>query len=141
MTRLLKYLFGKYTMKGCWVFLFPAVVLSLIGITGYEYGALFLYLVPALICLAQCFYPTVFVRGLFFVIFSAGSAVYCVAILSDVYRLAVGGHPSILLDVDDSVVFILFLLILLVITFALYAIRPGLPAKHEEVRANDVKET
>jgi hypothetical protein len=83
-------------------------------------------MIPALLCLVQFFYPTIFLWGLFFIIFLSGSAVYCFLFLFDIYKLIIGLRPSALLDVDDSVVFILLLAILIGITFVLFVSRPRL---------------
>jgi len=83
-------------------------------------------MIPALLCLVQFFYPTIFLWGLFFIIFLLGSAVYFFLLLSDIYKLIIGLRPAALLDVDDSVVFILLLAILIVITFVLFVSRPRL---------------
>ena len=83
-------------------------------------------MIPAILCLVQFLYPTIFLWGIFFIIFLSGSAVYSFLLITDIYKIIVGIRPSTLLDIDDSVVFILLLAILIGITYILFISRPQL---------------
>ena len=117
------------------------IPLILFGLISYEYGAFLLYIIPALLCLVQYFFPTIFLWGLFFTIFAAGSAIYSFLIISDIYKLIIGVYPSLLLDVNDSAAFILLLAILVGITFVLFTSRPRLSLTNGKSKEVDMKET
>lgn len=124
MKNILRYLFRKSPMNRRWIFLIAIIPFSLLALMGAEYGAFFLYFWPALLCLIQFIYPTIFLWGIFLIVFLSGSVAYFILILKDIYKLIVGSSPSILIDFDDSIVFILFFIILVAITLGIFLSRP-----------------
>ncbi len=126
MRKVLYYLFKKSPMRRQWIFIIACIPFVLFGLIGAQYGAFFLYMIPGGLCIIQFFYPTIFLWGLFFIIFLSSSATYLFILLTDIFKLFNGLRPSALLDIDDSVVFILLLLILIGITFVLFFSRPRL---------------
>jgi len=110
--------------QGSWVYLLAAMPVLVFAIVGLEYGAWAFYLLPALLCLVQFFRPTKPVWFVLFVLYLVGTAAYVVALIKDVGQLADGGRPSILLDSDDSVVFVLLVLYLLAMCYGMFRVRP-----------------
>lgn len=110
--------------RGSWVYLLASLPLLIFALVGAEYGALAFYLIPALICVVQFFRPTKPVWFVLFVLYLAGTAAYVVALIKDVVQLAGGGRPSILVDSDDSVVFVLLVIYLLAVCYGLFRVRP-----------------
>jgi len=57
-------------------------------------------------------------------LYLVGTAAYVVALVKDIVQLGGGGQPSILLDSDDSVVFVLLVIYLLAVCYGLFRVRP-----------------
>lgn len=110
--------------RGSWVYLLAALPLLVFALIGVEYGAFLLYLVPALICIIQFFRPTKVVWLVVSVVYLAGTATYVVALIADLVHLARGRQPSILVDSDDSAVFVLLVVFLVSVCFGLLKVRP-----------------
>ncbi len=110
--------------RGSWVYLFAALPLLIFALVGLEYGAFVFYLIPALICIMQFFRPTRTVWLVLFVLYLAGTVAYVVALIKDLVRITGGGQPSILVDSDDSVVFVLLIICLLAVCYGFYRVRP-----------------
>ena len=122
--KLLKSMFVRRKQELRWIYLVAAFPFIAFAIAGWEYGAFFLYITPAVICLIQYFYPTVIGWLFFFSIFCVGTAAYLWLLLTDVVKLFAGKRPSALLDCDDSIVFILLVILLSAISYGLFKIRP-----------------
>jgi len=110
--------------QGSWVYLLAALPLLVFAVVGLEYGAWAFYLIPALICVVQFFRPTKSVWFVLFLLYLVGTAAYVVALVKDIVQLGGGGQPSILLDSDDSVVFVLLVIYLLAVCYGLFRVRP-----------------
>ena len=106
------------------VYLVAAVLFAVIGLAGLEYGALPAYLLPAFICATQFTYPTPLGWGLVFIPVTFGAALWTFALARDLVWLVLGRRPSVLLDLDDSVVFLAALFITIVVAVILYRVRP-----------------
>jgi hypothetical protein len=107
------------------VYLIAAVLFGVIGLAGLQYGALPLYLLPAIICATQFVYPTPLGWALVFTPVMAGTALWAFALVRDLVWLALGRRPSVLLDLDDSVVFVVLLSVCIAIALVLFRVRPG----------------
>ena len=110
--------------QGSWVYFLAALPLFVFALVGVEYGASAYYSIPALICVAQFFRPTKTVWLVLFVLYLMGTGGYSVALIKDVGQLVGGGQPSILVDSDDSVVFVLLVIYLLAVCYGLFRVRP-----------------
>ena len=124
--------FRKSPKKRRWIFLVAFVLFTLVALIGADYGAFLIYMVPAMLCILQYFYPRILVWGILFVIFLLGSVMYSCLLIADIYRLVVGVRPWTLVDVNDSVVFILLSAIVVGITFVVFVSRPRLTPVKEE---------
>ncbi|MDL1964245.1 MAG: hypothetical protein LWW98_07920 [Deltaproteobacteria bacterium] len=113
-------------MEKRWIFLIALLPFVLFALAGYQYGAFLLYMVPAIFCVVQYFYPTIILWGIFFLTFISGAGVYLYLLFSDLYKLATGVRPQALLDFDDSIVFITLVLVLVWIAYILFISRPDL---------------
>jgi hypothetical protein len=74
------------------------------------------YALAAAFCVAQFFSPTVV--GWFFIaaLFTVSSAYYLSILVGDLGQLSKGARASAMLDLDDSLMFLGFLLVLLTVT-------------------------
>ena len=109
--------------RGSWVYVLASVPLALFAVVGWEYGAFWLYFVPALICIAQFLRPTkpvwLFLVGLYLV----GSAMYLVLLGQDLVRL-VTAEPKVLVDCDDALAVVALVVMLVGVTYGLLRVRP-----------------
>jgi len=117
-------LFIRCNQELRWIYLIAAFPFIAFAFAGWDYGAFFLYITPAVLCLFQYFYPTVIGWFFFFSVFCVGAAAYLWLLLTDVIKLIIGERPRALLDADDSFVFILLEILLCAISYGLFKIRP-----------------
>ena len=102
-----------------WLYLAAALPFFVVALGGAEYGAFWIYFAPALVCGVQFVLPTRFGWGLVTVLYGAG-AIFCTGILlTDVRRFVRGEPLSVLLDADDSVMFLVMLAFLCFFAVAL----------------------
>ena len=135
MKKIFHYLFKKSPIKRNWIFIIGCILFVLLGLIGSQYGAFFIYMIPAVLCIIQFCYPTIFLWGLFLILFLSASTIYFILLLTDIYKLITGLRPIALMDLDDSFVFIFLLAILLGITIVLFFSRPKLtPIKETAIQ-------
>lgn len=122
----LKYLFSRRVTQGRWVYILGSITLLLFALWGWEYGAFMPYLPIAALCIVQCFYPTMIGWGILFCVYLTGAGMYLYIFFRDLFQLIIGSKSatSILVDLDDSIVFITLIGLIMVIAFSLYKIRP-----------------
>jgi hypothetical protein len=102
-------------------------LLVLFTLMGWEHGAYLTFGVAALICLGLVLWPVRLGAAVLFWPFAAAACLYAGLLIIDVWRLSTGGSPSVLLDADDSVFFILVELAFIAIAVLfLYMGRPPL---------------
>ena len=95
-----------------WLYLAAALPFFVVALGGAEYGAFWIYFAPTLVCVVQFVLPTRFGWGLVTVLYGV-SAILCTGILlTDVWRFVRGEPLSVLLDADDSVMFLVMLALL-----------------------------
>ena len=102
-----------------WVYLIAGIPFVVFAISGYFYGAFFIYMVPVILCLLQYFHPTFFGWIFFSCIFTVGSCGYSLLLIKDIIRYFKGENTKILIDYGDSLVFILLLMFMLITTYLL----------------------
>jgi len=83
---------------------------------GWEHGAYVTFGIPALICVALALWPARLGAAILFWPFAAGASLYGWLLVKDLMVLSRGGAPSVLLDADDSVVFVLLELTLIAVS-------------------------
>jgi hypothetical protein len=105
-------------------YLAASLPLLLIAIAGLQYGAFPLYAAPAVICLVQLFRPTMVGWLLIFIPYFVMSAAWVFGLARDLVRISTNQNPGILLDLDDSIVFLGLLVISLGLCFWLWRVRP-----------------
>ena len=104
------------------VFALAAAPLLLFTLMGWEHGAYVTFGIPALIVLWLVVRPTRLAATILFWPFTAGAVLYGCLLVMDLMVLSQGGSPSVLLDTDDSVVFVLLELTLIVVAVLLFVI-------------------
>ncbi|HSG31103.1 MAG TPA: hypothetical protein VLB82_06100 [Thermodesulfobacteriota bacterium] len=124
MTKILHKLFTTPGRSRSLIYLVAAIPFILVGLFGWEHGAFWFYLVPAIIAVVQFFKPRMFIWCLLLLIYFVASIQYFYLLIADIIRILTGGSPSALLDTDDSVVFITFVLVIVSVT--VFLIRRGL---------------
>lgn len=97
-----------------------AAPLLLFTLMGWEHGAYVTFGVPALICLGLALWPSRLGAATLFWPFAAGACLYGYLLVKDVVVLSRGGAPSVLLDADDSVVFVVLELILIAVSMLFF---------------------
>jgi len=120
-------LFEKRTQPLRWLFLIVALPFLALSLPN-EYSTQ-IYALPGLLCIFQFFVPTLAGWALIFAGFATVVAVYSYAFVADLIQIHSGQGASIFLDADDSVVFVLFYLLLVVATVFLYRARPRVKVK------------
>jgi Ca2+/H+ antiporter len=111
-------------MSNGFVYVLAAFGCLVLGLIGGDYTFLIVILMPAVLCLVQAHYQW---RPMWVVIFSLyliGSLAYGGLLLVDVIALVSGKRPQVLLDLDDSVVFVVLLSYIITVTWLLYRARP-----------------
>lgn len=117
-------LFEKGKSKHKWIYLVGFVPWILIAIIGAEYGAFWFYVIPAILCLVQYFFPTILLWGVCFFLYLVPIIYYLNYLLADIYRLLVGIRPTAMVNYVDSLVFITFEIVLLLVTYFIFLSRP-----------------
>ena len=112
------------------VYLLAAAPLTLFALMGWEHGALLTFGIPALICVALMVRPVRIGAFILFWPFALLACIYGCLLVIDWFILLRGGSPSVLLDADDSVVFVAVELVFLVVSVLFFVMgRPfALPA-------------
>lgn len=106
-----------------WLYLAAALPFFVVALGGAEYGAFWIYFAPALVCAVQFVLPTKLGWGFVTVLYGV-SAILCTGILlTDVWRFVRGEPLSVLLDADDSVMFLVMLAFLCFFAVALLSRR------------------
>ena len=86
-------------------------------------GGLFC-LVPLILCVLQAFRPSRAIWAVLFLLYLVLAGAFGLFLGADIASLAGGGQAGVLLDLDDSVAFILLELYLVGFTVGLYRVRP-----------------
>jgi hypothetical protein len=128
------FFFGKQPIQGSWIFLIAAVPWVLTALFAYEYGGFYFYIVPAVLCLVQYFYPTRFLWGCFFGIFTLAAVVYTGFFAVDLVRIIIGAQPDVFVDLDDSVMVLMFWSVLVFVPLFLFTHRPDLSSESENAQ-------
>jgi len=102
------------------VFALAALPLLLFTLMGWEHGAYVTFGIPTLVCVCLALWPARLGAAIFFWPFTVGACVYGWLLVKDVIVLSQGGTPSMLLDMDDSVVFVALELTLVALSVLLF---------------------
>jgi hypothetical protein len=87
---------------------------------GWEAGAFWPYAVAGAVCAAQFFYCTGLGWCLTFLFYVVASVTYSSLLFADASRLARGERAAVLVDFGDSLVFLVWLGLLIGIAWALW---------------------
>ena len=85
-----------------WLYLAASLPFLLFAAWGAEYGAFWIYLAPAVLCVVQFFFPTRLGWGLMTVLYGGAVVLYTGLAVADLWRLATGEPLDLFLDADDS---------------------------------------
>ena len=102
-----------------WLYLAAALPFLVVALGGAEYGAFWIYFAPALVCVVQFVLPTRFGWGFVTVLYGVSAILGTGILLIDVWRFVRGEPLSVLLDADDSVMFLVMLALLCFFAVAL----------------------
>jgi len=89
---------------------------------GLEHGGYLVFGIPALICVWLAVRPARRWATILFWPFTVGACLYGWLLVRDLIVLSQGGAPSVLLDTDDSVVFIMLELTLIALSVLFFVI-------------------
>jgi hypothetical protein len=89
------------------VYALAAAPMLLFTLMGWEEGGAITFGVPTLICVGLACRPSRLGAAILFWPFTAMACLYGYLLVKDLLVLSQGGAPSVLLDADDSVVFVL----------------------------------
>ena len=92
-----------------------AAPLTLFALMGWEHGA-YVFVIPALICVALMLWPVRLGAFILFWPFALLACIYGCLLVIDLFILLRGSSPSVLLDADDSMVFVAVELVFLVVS-------------------------
>jgi nicotinamide riboside transporter PnuC len=118
-------------------YLLFALPLLLIALVGLQYGAFPLYAAPVVICIFQFFRPTMIGWLLIFLPCVAMCFAWLFGLVRDLAYIIIGARPSILLDLDDSLVFLVALALFLGFSWWLWRIRPAQPVAAQQLPQAD----
>jgi hypothetical protein len=90
--------------------------LLLFTLMGWEHGAYVTFGIPTLICLGLALWPSRLGAAILFWPFAAGASLYGYLLVKDLTVLSQGGAPEVLVDADDSVVFVVLELTLIAVS-------------------------
>nr|CAP47828.1 putative integron gene cassette protein [uncultured bacterium] len=107
-----------------WLFVSAFLFFILVGIWGAEYSAAPLYFVLASLLVSHLLYPTLIGWACSTLLFGTLALVLLGQLAADLVGLATGRAASVLLDVSDSLTFMVFLAYFTAVTIALLAPRP-----------------
>jgi hypothetical protein len=107
-----------------WLYLASSLPFLLFAAWGAEYGASWIYLAPAALCVVQFFFPTRLGWGLVTVLYGGAVILYTGLALADLWRLATGEPLDLFLDADDSAWFLVMLAFLYVLLVGLVVSSP-----------------
>jgi hypothetical protein len=113
-----------------WLYLAASLPFVLVATWGAEYGATWIYLVPALVTVVQFFFPTRLGWGLVTALYGGAVALYTGLAVADLWRLAIGEPLDLFLDADDSVWFLVMLAFLYVLLVGLVVSSPWSKKRH-----------
>lgn len=102
-----------------WTYLVAALPAVLAALAGWEMGAAPMYMALAVICAAQFAYPSRLGWWLSFLLFAGAAAHYIYLLAIDVVAWSQGGSRSILVDSSDTVVYLIWVGLLVVTVFLL----------------------
>jgi hypothetical protein len=98
------------------VYALAAAPLLLFTLMGWEHGAYVTFGIPTLICLGLALWPSRLGAAILFWPFAAGASLYGYLLVKDLTVLSQGGAPEVLVDADDSVVFVVLELTLIAVS-------------------------
>jgi hypothetical protein len=97
-----------------WTYLVAAAPAALVALAGWEMGAAPMYMTVAVICAAQFAYPTRLGWWISFLQFAGATAHYLYLLAVDVVAWSQGGSRSMLLDLSDTVAYLIWVGLLVV---------------------------
>ena len=92
---------------------------------GWEYGAFWPYIIPALLCIVHFFYSTMFVWFIIFSLYFVWGVGYTYGVVNDLFAVIKGFQPGIFLGGYDTIVFTMLFIAVVSITFGLFKLRPS----------------
>jgi len=96
------------------------IVLSLLGLAGFQYGAAYLYWPLAIICFSLIVYPTLFAWGLITFAYSTAVLIY---IGFTIFELITEGQESTIFS-DGIFVYLIYISIIIAIALGLILSKP-----------------
>lgn len=105
-------------------YLFLALPFLLLALMSAEYGAAALYAVPAIICILQFLRPSFIGWLLVFLPCAGMTSVWSAGLIIDIFKIITRQDTNILLDLNDSVAFIIALGVFCAFSLWLWRIRP-----------------
>jgi hypothetical protein len=108
-----------------WVYLAAAVPFLIFALSGSEYGAFWIYIAPAALCVVQFFIPTRLAWFLVTALYAAGAAIYTWLLFADLWRVFIARtSAAVFLDPDDAIAFFVMLALWYLFLVALTASSP-----------------
>jgi len=108
-----------------WIFLIATLPFLMAGLMGREYGALVPYTILAVVCVIQCFYPTLLGWAMIVFLYLLGSVAFMARLINDIVKISRGSKPQILGSGVDSVVFLVLTCLFVLISVGLVRWRPS----------------
>jgi hypothetical protein len=102
------------------VYFFAALPFFFFGLWGWEHGAFLFYAAVGLFSILQMLFQTFFGWSVMFGLYLVHVTMYTYLFTSDVFL----GSNDVLVDTDDSVVFIIFYIFILTLFVMLWRVRP-----------------
>lgn len=104
-----------------WLYLAAAVPFLLFALLGSEYGAFWIYSVPAIVCVVQFFFPSRIGWFLITALYATGAVLYTWSFAADLWRVTTGESTVLFFDPDDAIAFFVTLGVLYFFLLALVA--------------------
>ena len=121
MKLILKKIFQRMNPKLSGVYGLAGIVLILLGLFGFSYGAAFFFWPLAVICFSLIVYPTLFCWGIVTGAFSAAAITY---IGFTIFELTTKGQESTIFS-DGILVYLIYITIIILIPIGLFMAKPS----------------
>ena len=104
------------------VYAFSGFMLFIIGLTGFQYGAAYLYWPLSALCLSLLFYPTLFAWGLISGLYNIAALIY---IAFTIKELVTKGSESTIYS--DGMLYFIYIFVIILLSVGLLYSKPTLP--------------
>ncbi len=109
-----------------WCYLVLVLPILFLAVGGYTYGGFVFYSILVMIVVGQFLYPTLLGWSVTALFFAVATALYSYVLARDIVYLSMGRRPQALVNLEDTVGFLILLAVVAGLLALAIKIRPGL---------------